>query len=212
MNNEETPLNIPGKSATQQDLEQIWLQIGTDIKIRRFGNLADVLEFHQLPNQLQSELKSGIIGLNNDYKVYHNEQNLGNFHAILFVKDEKKYLAIYEDKTPSQQVRASLTAIGFIGLCLFVWSQLSKTFDTIQTTTTNSQQPSSVLNDPPNNVNTSWNWGELLAKVSSIIPAALGYPLFRKWFSTRDSAYNKLIEGCMLRKLEDIYNSDQSEK
>jgi hypothetical protein len=188
--------------ANQPDLEQIWLRVATDIKIRKFENLDNIPEFHELPNKLQNQLKSAVTGLNNDYKVFRDEQELPRFHAILFGKEKDKYLAIYEDKTPSTTLRSSFATLGLIGVFLFIWHHLFKIFNETQT-----QQLPLVVNNNSNDITMFSDWNNLLPIVLSIAPSLLAYPLLKRWFSTQDSAYNKLIEGCMLKKLNGISNS-----
>jgi hypothetical protein len=189
-------------TANQPDLEQIWLQVATDIKIRKIQNLNDIPEFHELPNQLKDELKNAVIGLNDGHKPFHKEEGLICFHAILFIKEKEKYLAIYEEKKPSEQMRSSLATAGLFGVCLFIWHHLFKFFNETQT-----QQLPLVVNNNSNDITTLSDWNNLLSIVLSIAPSVFAYPLLKRWFSTQDSVYNKLIEGCMLKKLDGISNS-----
>ncbi|CAF1253283.1 unnamed protein product [Adineta steineri] len=185
----------------QVDLEKIWLRVATDIKIRKFENLVDIPEFHDLPNQLQNQLKNEMSNLNNDYKIFHNEQKFTNLHAILFSKRKDKYLAIYEEKTPSVAVRTSLATLGFTAVFIFIWHQLFQTFQETQ------MQQLPLVSNSPNGTSTVSDLNHLLSLVLSIVPSLFGYSHLQRWFSTRDSAYNKLVEGCMLKKLDGISNS-----
>ncbi|CAF1435303.1 unnamed protein product [Adineta ricciae] len=179
--------------SNQGDLQEIWLRVATDIKIRKFTNLNDIPEFHDLPNQLQNQLQNELLNFNNDYyKIFHNEQELKNFHTIIFSNEKEKYLAIYEEKTPSVAVRSSLTTLGFTVIFIFIWHQLFQIVNQSQT-----QQLSNSNNDLSN----------LLSLILGIVPSLFGYSHLQRWFSTRDSVYNKLIEGCMLKKLDGISNS-----
>lgn len=191
-NNESVPTN-------QSDLEQIWLQIATDIKIRRFDNLGDLPEFQQLPNQLQNDLISATKELKNDYKMFHNEKGLTSFHVILYDKEKEKYAAIYEEKKPSEDIRSSLAAGGLLVVCLFIWHQLFKIINETQIR----QLPLASINNS-NGITMFSDWSNSLSIILSIVPSLIAYPLLKRWFSTQDSAYNKLIEGCMLKKLYGI--------
>ena len=187
--------------ANQRELEQIWTRVATDIKIRKFENLPDVSEFHGLPSELQNQLKNEVSNLTNDYKIFHNEQKLANHHAILFYKDKDKYLAIYEQEIPSAALRTSLSALGFSMVFIFIWHQLFKIFDETQ------MQQLPLANNGPNGLATGYDLSHLLSVILSFVPTVVGYSHLRTWFSTRDSTYNKLIEGCMLKKLDGISSS-----
>ena len=195
MNTNETVL------ANQTELEQIWTRVATDIKIRKFENLPDVPEFHDLPSELQNQLNNEVSSLTNDYKIFRNEQKLTNHHAILFNKDKDKYLAIYEEKMPSTGLRTSLSALGLSMVFIFIWHQLFKYFDETQ------MRQFSSANNGPSGLATGSDLSHLLSLVLSFVPTVVGYSHLRTWFSTRDSAYNKLIEGCMLKKLDGISTS-----
>ncbi|CAF4039499.1 unnamed protein product [Adineta steineri] len=190
---------------SEEYFQELWLCIATDIKIRKFENLNDIYEFHQLPNRLQNELQNEVIILNGDYKLFHNEQNFTHFHVILYVKDTEKYLAIFEDKTLSKNIRSLFSTIGLAVVCSLVWDRL-EFFVTTQTSNTGRRPPLVVANSP-NGITAPSGWINLLSTISSIMPLALTYPVFQRWFSTRDSAYNKLVKGCMLKKLEANYYS-----
>ncbi|CAF0761600.1 unnamed protein product [Adineta steineri] len=190
---------------SEEYFQEMWLCIATDIKIRKFENLNDIYEYHQLPNRLQNELQNEIIILNGDYKLFHNEQNFTHFHAILYVKEKEKYLALFEDNTLSKNIRSLFSTIGLAVVCSLVWDRL-EFFVKTQTSNTGRRPPLVVANSP-NGITAPPGWINLLLTISSIMPLALTYPVFQRWFSIRDSAYNKLVKGCMLKKLEGISNS-----
>lgn len=187
-------------TANQTDLQQIWLQVATDIKIRKIENLVDLPEFHHLPNQLQHQLQNDFSNLNHDYKIFHNEQELTHFHVMLFNKEKDRYLAIYQEKKPSVTVRSILSTLGFTAVFVFIWHQLFKIVNGTQA----QQLPSTDNNSA--GATTVPGLNDLLSLVIGLVPSLFTYPYIQNWFSTRDSVYNKLIEGCMLKKLDSISN------
>ncbi|CAF1135296.1 unnamed protein product [Adineta ricciae] len=101
----------------QQDLQKTWMNIATDIKIRKYDQLDNIPEFRQLPNDFQNQIRSETIPLNGDYKFFDNQQYLDRFYAMLAIKQKEKYLAFYQEKKPSVNTQILLTGIGIGSLC-----------------------------------------------------------------------------------------------
>lgn len=70
-----------------------------------------------------------------------------NFHAILFAKEEDKYLAIYKDKMPSPTLSKLLGALGLTVVFLFY------------------------------GITESSHWNNLISIVSSIVPSVLRFTM-----------------------------------
>lgn len=196
-------------SYDREDFVNLWLRIGADIKIRQFQNINDIPEFHQLPNQLQTDLNNKMISINNDSEVSHRYEHFKNFHAILSIKNKQKYLAIYRDTKPSMYMRTLISSIE-IGGVFFIWT-LFKNFSTLPGSNPSSRQPfltDSNSTDFIAEYRTPLSgWYSMVSSLSIIIPLSLLYILFRKWFSTPDSIHNNLIRACLLKKLEIISNT-----
>ncbi|CAF1414830.1 unnamed protein product [Adineta steineri] len=197
----------PVTSSNQTDFEQIWLQIATDIKVRKVENLDDIPEFHQLPDQLQNQLKNEIATLNNECKIFHDEQGLKNFHVILFPKDKENYLAIYEEQTQIQQMRAIANSVGLTKVYQCLLNFISKDSDQEQTPTNDHQEQSQSVEENDLNSTESSRWPNVLREVPKINPWHYIPSFLQKSSSTSELPYNKLIEICMLRKLESISNT-----
>ncbi|CAF1435351.1 unnamed protein product [Adineta ricciae] len=207
MDVDENTSSDPIVSSNQTDFEQIWLSIATDIIIRKFENLDDILEFHQLSDHLQNELKDTVISLNNNYKIFYDEQELKNFHVILYFKDKEKYLAIFEEQTQSQQIRTIINSMGLMSFYQYLSKFISKDSEQRQTLDNDHEEQSQPIEQNNSNNTESSSCSKFFGKVPNINIRQYIPTFSRESSSTSTSSYNKLVENCMLRKLEGISNT-----
>ncbi|CAF1482784.1 unnamed protein product [Adineta ricciae] len=205
-NNEKNPSD-PILPSSQEDCEQIWLSIATDIQIRKFENLDDIPEFHQLSDELQKTLKSELTTLNNQHKMFYDEQELKNFHVILYVKDKENYLAIYEEQTQSQQIRAIVKRMRLAELYQCLLNSIHKDPDQDQTSNNDHQEQSQPIEKNNSNSTGLSRWRNFLSRVPNTNVQDYMPSFLQQSTSTSELRRNELIETCMVRKLESILNA-----
>lgn len=185
----------------RQDFQKTWMNIATDIKIRKYDQLDNIPEFRQLPHNFQNQLRAETIPLNGDYKFIDNQQYLDRFHAILAIKEKEKYLALYQEKKPSVNTQALLTGIGIGGL-FFIWHIFKYLEDTNRLTANQSLHQMTTVNRI-----VSYTSKHYLATILTVLSPIAAYFLTRKWLFDSDLRHKQLVHACVLKKLESIAKS-----
>ncbi|CAF1435321.1 unnamed protein product [Adineta ricciae] len=187
----------------QKDFQTNWMNIATDIKIRKYDQLNNIPEFRQLPNQFQNQIQNEVIPLNGNYKFFSNQQYFNRFYAILSTKEKEKYLALYQEKKSSVNTQAFLTGIG-IGSLFLIWNILKYFQDTQQSTTTNK----SSYQITTFNRLVSYTSKHSFMVILTVLSPIAAYFLTQKWLLNNDLRHKQLVHACVLKKLESIVKSN----
>ncbi|CAF1542912.1 unnamed protein product [Adineta ricciae] len=182
----------------QPDLQKTWMNIATDIKIRKYDQLDNIPEFRQLPNDFQNQMRSETIPLNGDYKFFDNQQYLDRFYAMLAIKQKEKYLAFYQEKKPSVNTQILLTSIGIGSLC-FIWHIFKYLEDTHKLTASQNLNQMTTVNRL-----VSYTSKHYFTMILTVLSPIAVYFLTRKWIFDSDIRHKQLVHACVLKKLESI--------
>jgi hypothetical protein len=193
-----------------EDFKHLWLRIATHIKIRKSDQLDHLREFLNLPNELQDEIKNKMNTIQNDYNIFSNEKYISNSHVILSTNEKEQWIAIFQDSRPSINLITLFIRIGIgIGTIFFIWNVL-KYLNYIQEPTYDNNLQSQIHNSSKSinifdNV-ASYIWNNFFGMIVSTLPLILALYANQNWLSSRDIKYSKLVEACMLKKLESVSN------